>query len=337
MKRLILITIIAYSVSLISCTTDENTNLGNGNNDINNENVPNNEIIQFEDSSVKKLCVTMWDTNNDNNLSFGEAKAVQTLGTVFYKNNNIRKFNELKYFTSLTDIDNETFYGCSNLTEIALPTSIRSIGDYAFYKTYVKSITIPNGVEYIGESAFNSSPLQQISLPNSVSQIGAYAFASTQLKQITLPNKVTKIARYCFYETPLTSINLPDDITEIEECAFANTPLNHLKLPKNLTTIGDYAFKSPSRYTERFQNIEIPASVHTIGYGIFIMDESDDSYNQFPPLMIYCKANKPPKFDNGEELGDGIEKIFVPSQSINEYKKSTGWRMYSDIIEGYNY
>ena len=45
MKRLILITIIAYSVSLISCTTDENTNLGNGNNDINNENVPNNEIV----------------------------------------------------------------------------------------------------------------------------------------------------------------------------------------------------------------------------------------------------------------------------------------------------
>ena len=55
------------------------------------------DIIQFEDVNVKKLCVTVWDTDGDNELSQEEAAAVTTLGTLFKGNTEIQLFNELVF------------------------------------------------------------------------------------------------------------------------------------------------------------------------------------------------------------------------------------------------
>ena len=59
------------------------------------------ENIQFEDLQVKAICCKNWDTNNDGELSYAEAAAVESIGTVFRDNTNIIAFTELKYFTSV--------------------------------------------------------------------------------------------------------------------------------------------------------------------------------------------------------------------------------------------
>ena len=87
------------------------------------------ENIQFEDLQVKAICCKNWDTNNDGELSYAEAAAVETIGQVFSGNTNIIAFTELKYFTGLTEIEPEAFYGAYNLNKITLPKSIKSIGD----------------------------------------------------------------------------------------------------------------------------------------------------------------------------------------------------------------
>ena len=91
--------------------------------------IPN---IRFSDAKVKALCVANWDTNADGELSELEAAAVTDLGTVFTANTAITSFDELKYFTGLTSIGEYTFIGCSSLTSVTIPISMRSIGDYAF-------------------------------------------------------------------------------------------------------------------------------------------------------------------------------------------------------------
>ena len=49
------------------------------------------------------------------------------------------------------------FYGCTSLTEITIPDSVTSIGGYAFKGcTSLTEITIPNSVVDIGESAFEN-------------------------------------------------------------------------------------------------------------------------------------------------------------------------------------
>lgn len=88
--------------------------------------------IFFVDAAVEALCVAEWDTNKDGELSEAEAAAITSLGTVFKNNKQISSFDELRYFTGLTTISTDAFFGCSNL----------------------KSITIPNTVTYIGADAF---------------------------------------------------------------------------------------------------------------------------------------------------------------------------------------
>jgi hypothetical protein len=61
----------------------------------------------------------------------------------------------------------------------AIPNSVTSIGDYAFYDcSGLTSVTIPNSVKSIGDSAFyDCSGLTSVTIPNSVTSIGDWAFA----------------------------------------------------------------------------------------------------------------------------------------------------------------
>ena len=70
-----------------------------------------------------------------------------------------------------------------------IPSSIRSIENYAFYGCYVDSIIIPNGVESISYGAFaECTSLESITIPMSVSYVGEFAFQNCRLKKIYIKN-----------------------------------------------------------------------------------------------------------------------------------------------------
>ncbi len=81
-----------------------------------------------------------------------------------------------------------------------IPSSVISIGDYAFYYcTKLTDVSIPDSVAEIGDSAFYScTGLDEITIPNGVTSIGAYAFMDTALTSVTIPSSVTSIGEYAF-------------------------------------------------------------------------------------------------------------------------------------------
>ena len=112
--------------------------------------------------------------------------------------------------------------GCKNSV---IPTSVTSIGEFAFRNCTLASITIPNSVETIGSGSFEyCTALTSIEIPNSVTTIGESAFAyCSALTSVEIPNSVTTIGRYAFRDcTALESITFMPNIPPSpgESCSY---------------------------------------------------------------------------------------------------------------------
>lgn len=157
------------------------------------------------------------------------------------------------------------FAGCENLASITLPSTITTIGAYAFDScTNLRSIQLPDAVSSIGTYAFSyCTSLSQINLHN-ITDIGGSAFyGCSNLREIVLPRSMTVIQEWTFAEcSSLASIILPESITTIDEYAFSYcTSLDNVTIPESVTTLGEYAFNGCSS----LKNLTIPNSISSIG------------------------------------------------------------------------
>lgn len=149
------------------------------------------ENITFSDSKVKALCVQHWDSNKDGELSTDEAAAVTSLGSVFRGNKTITSFEELRFFTGLSAIDDYTFYQ-STLQTVAFPASVASIGEYAFSESSISGeLHIPGTVKTISDHAFQQCRLLiSVILEEGVQTIGWKSFTGP-ISVLSLPSTLT--------------------------------------------------------------------------------------------------------------------------------------------------
>ena len=95
------------------------------------------------------------------NIEFGDwyANPLQCAGHLYLNGSEI---TELTIPNSVTTIGNYAFYGCAGLTSVTIPNSVTSIGDFAFCCHGLTSITLGNSVTNIGDGAFGSGSLTEI-------------------------------------------------------------------------------------------------------------------------------------------------------------------------------
>ena len=172
--------------------------------------------------------------------------------------------------SSVTSIGNWAFNGCTSLSNIVIPNSVTSIGDWAFSDcTSLSSIVIPDSVPSIGDWAFSDcTSLSNIVIPNSVTSIGEGAFSScTSLSNIVIPDSVTRIGNFAFSNcTSLSNIVISDSVTNIgDDVFFQCSSLTSVVIPNSVTCVGDEAFCK----CRSLSNIVIPNSVTSIGVSVF--------------------------------------------------------------------
>ena len=101
----------------------------------------------------------------------------------------------------VTGIGSYAFYGCSKLTELVLPRSLRRIGDNAFgYCPKLAALSLPDQLEEIGENAFKfCSALEELALPASLKLVRQGAFLScVNLKRLTVSPRDLRIKNGAF-------------------------------------------------------------------------------------------------------------------------------------------
>lgn len=120
----------------------------------------------------------------------------------------------VKYtLTDNTSISNNTFAVCSGLTSVTIPSSVTSIGSYAFEGTAWYD-NQPDGLVYAGKVAYiykGTMPENtSISLQEGTLGIASSAFASCSgLTSVTIPNSVTSIGSSAFFYCPdLTTLTV---------------------------------------------------------------------------------------------------------------------------------
>lgn len=77
----------------------------------------------------------------------------------------------------ITSIGDSAFdWSASHISQISLPSTLESIGAYAFSFVDVNTLIIPDTVTSIGEHAFSASYITNLVIPDSVTEIGRGAF-----------------------------------------------------------------------------------------------------------------------------------------------------------------
>ncbi|MBQ9418616.1 MAG: leucine-rich repeat domain-containing protein [Bacteroidales bacterium] len=229
-------------------------------------------------------------------------------------------------------IGERAFAGCGKITSVSLPTSLKSIGAYAFVQcTGLKgSIVIGEAVESIGNSAFfgcgitevefnaeacdemgdangnavfgNCNALKRVTFGADVKRIPAYAFAGLDNLKIPweLPAKLEYIGDYAFsYCSAIYGdLYIPDGVRKIGEHAFTHCHLiKSLILPEHLDAIGARAFMQCINIKEITVNALTPPEM------------GDD-------VFIGLKTNV---------------RINVPCISVDRYNQHQTWKYFKNV------
>ena len=330
---------------------------------------PDNTTISFADAAFGSAAIANWDFDGDGKLSKYEASLVTDLGTAFKGNTNIKLTEDLKYFTSIQEINDYAFSGCSGLVSVVIPDFVTYIGRRAFWNCdKMVSVTIPSSVKYIRESAFSEcrkltavhisdlSAWCNISFVNSDSNPLYYAhhlyLNGEEVTELVIPNYIKRIGDNSFWGcTGLTSVTIPSSVTSIGWYAFEDcSGLTSVTIPNSVTSIGYRAFSGCSGLT----SVTIPNSVTSIGEGAFsgcrgltsvtipnsVTSIGGDAFSGCNSLSsVHSKIEEPFAIDDnvfyyyGNSNNFTSATLYVPRGTKAKYQATDGWKNFTNIIE----
>ena len=258
--------------------------------------------------------------------------SLRKLGKNCFDENRWLSVNPLIIPEGVTEIPTQCFESCYKLKKVVLPSTIKTIGIFAFFDSSVDDMNFPEGLDSIGYLSMHGTRLTEVVLPKTIRTIGNEAFAdNVKLKRVVLPEGLTEIPDKLFSECiELEKIVIPESVTKINTEAFSDCLKLKTNLPPKLKWIGDGAFSYCS-----LDSIVFPATMEYIGKGAFKDLKKLKKIYSMSPIPPVCYYNTMVNFGDGPFDGATPSDIpvYVPIGSGEKYREAFGWNYFTKIIE----
>lgn len=131
------------------------------------------------------------------------------------------------------------------IKEIVIPEGVTIIDYNGFSNSNIEKITFPSTLNSIGNYAFANTPCTTVILPH-VMYLLSSCFRDSNVRHIAIPPSITWIGSYCFYNITLETLILPQvsDNLYIGDFAFALLKFNNFTIPENTNRISNQAFSA---------------------------------------------------------------------------------------------
>lgn len=239
----------------------------------------------------------------------------------------------IKLPEGLTKIGDDAFVNAYSLEYVGFPSTLESIGSWAFQYTSIISAILPDKCTQIGRNAFSDCRfLKNVKLSDALTEIDDYTFSGCyELRTFKLPEMLEAIGQKAFYNCSHVAFDFPESLKSIGYCAFQNTnrygEKAELILPKNVSSIDQWAFTN-SKYTYA----EIPVSFYTLEYKEYFLPSTVSTIRLNCPTVIGRKSSDAKIVSDSDRPNITLQ---VPSFLVNAYKLDDYWYNFGKI-EGFS-
>lgn len=219
-------------------------------------------------------------------------QSLTTITRGSFSNSNIRA---ISLSVGTTKIEQYAFKDCRYLETVALPDTLKEIGNNAFEECEsLKNIVLPDSITFIGEEAFSGcSSLTSVNIPKGVATLSAQVFNDcTSLGKVYLHEELKSIHGTSFLGVNIVSAEFlvpnandylykdgssligrdPDAITlgsllikSVPDTIIIGSADGSIPTDEKITKIGPCAFQGRSDLT----HVVIPKNITSIGGGAF--------------------------------------------------------------------
>ena len=227
----------------------------------------------------------------------------------------------------VTEIPSNMCAGRSDLYGLWLPSTIETIGDYAFEGTNIEEMEIPASVKSLGLEVFRGwNDSQKVSLvyngyKASISDDGLQTpfTSSDAMFEVSIAKGVTEIKDDAFNGmASLSEIEIPNSVRKIGNRAFAWTSLQSISIGANVISIGDESFIG----CDLLEEVGFGSRLGSIGEKAFFGCDSlaevklpDSVYYIGDMAFAYCSSLE--KVDLGTRVSNIPSKAFHCSDRLS--------------------
>lgn len=241
----------------------------------------------YEITDYKKSCGPVVDVP-----SSVDGKTVTYIGENAFRNKGI---TSITIYHGIKELKYGAFQQNPDLKEIKIASTVKKIGDYAFYNGKLEKVIFPEGLEEIGEYSFAYNKISSVYFSSTLKKIGYRAFLGNNLQDVEFnsavsigggafsnnqlspeagfiygyTNGVADYSKLIGYGGENKDVIIPPTkngvaLKTIASSAFSDANINSVVIPDTVTEIGSSAF-----YNNNLKSIVFPSGLIKIGSSAF--------------------------------------------------------------------